>query len=68
MFRSELTSSRWRGGGGAARGGGVGERFYLSLGDDVEGAALLALPDDVLPSVVVFLKDTGTTVRCEALY
>lgn len=31
------------------------ETRYLSLCDDVEGAALLSLPDDILPFVVVFL-------------
>lgn len=30
--------------------------IYLSLCDDVEGAALLSLPDDVFSSVVVFLR------------
>lgn len=37
----------------------AGGRRYLSLGDDVEGAALLALPDDELSFIIVFLKDTG---------
>lgn len=32
---------------------------YLSLSDDVEGAALLSLPDDELSFIIVFLKDTG---------
>ena len=32
---------------------------YLSLCDDVEGAALLALPDDVLPLVIVLLMCRG---------
>ena len=47
---------------------------YLSLGDDVEGASLLSLPDDILPLVVVFLigrgRDGGggTTIRTEGLH
>lgn len=32
---------------------------YLSLCDDVEGAALLSLPDDVLSFVIVFLVGKG---------
>lgn len=44
------------------------EALYLSLCDDVEGAALLSLPDDELSFIIVFLKDTRTTVRCDALY
>lgn len=44
------------------------EARYLPLRDDVEGAALLSLPDDELSFVVVFLKDTRTTVRSEAHY
>lgn len=34
-------------------------RCYLSLSDDVEGAALLSLPDDELSFIIVFLKDIG---------
>lgn len=33
----------------------VRETRYLSLCDDVEGAPLLSLPDDVLSFVIVFL-------------
>lgn len=33
----------------------VCETRYLSLRDDVEGAPLLSLPDDVLSFVIVFL-------------
>ncbi len=32
---------------------------YLPLCDDVEGAALLSLPDDVLSFVIVFLMGQG---------
>lgn len=58
----------------------VGQARYLSLCDDVEGAALLALPNDVLSFIIVFLMGWvekeggetdgrgGTTVRTEALY
>lgn len=42
------------------------EALYLSLCDDVEGAALLSLPDNELSFIVVFLKDMRTTVRSEA--
>lgn len=58
---------------------GLRKARYLSLCDDVEGAALLALPDDVLSFIIVFLmgwveKEGGETVEgrttdtTEALY
>lgn len=53
---------------GCRCGGKVREALYLPLCDDVEGAALLSLPDDELSFVIVFLKDTRTTVRSEAVY
>lgn len=53
---------------GCRYGGHVLEALYLSLRDDVEGAALLSLPDDELSFVIVFLKDTRTAVRSEAGY
>lgn len=34
---------------------GLRQARYLSLCDDVEGAALLALPDDILSFIIVFL-------------
>lgn len=37
--------------------------YHLSLRDDVEGAALLALPDDVLSFVIVFLNERRGGVR-----